>query len=40
MNVLANSKGSVGRWNLNFLRFEQFYIIFESKGVVDANSKP
>jgi hypothetical protein len=24
MNVLANLKGSVGRWNLNFWRHEQF----------------
>jgi hypothetical protein len=28
MNVLANPKGSVGRWNLNFWRLEQFYTIF------------
>jgi hypothetical protein len=25
MNVLANPKGRVGRWNLNFWRLEQFY---------------
>jgi len=25
MNVLANLEGSVGRWNLNFWRLEQFY---------------
>jgi hypothetical protein len=24
MNVLANPKGSVGRWNLKFWRLEQF----------------
>jgi hypothetical protein len=40
MNVLANPKGSVGRWNLNFWRFEQFYTNFGSKGVVDTYSKP
>jgi hypothetical protein len=40
MNVLANPKGSVGRWNLNFWRLEQFYTIFGSKGVVDTYSKP
>jgi hypothetical protein len=28
MNVLANPKGSVGRWNLNFWRLEQFYTNF------------
>jgi hypothetical protein len=28
MNVLANLKGSVGRWNLNFWRLEQFYTNF------------
>jgi hypothetical protein len=28
MNVLANPKGSAGRWNLNFWRLEQFYTIF------------
>jgi hypothetical protein len=28
MNVLANLKGSVGRWNLNFWRLEKFYTIF------------
>jgi hypothetical protein len=31
MNVLANPKGSVGRWNLNFWRLEQFYITFEAR---------
>ena len=25
MNVSANPKGSVGRWNLNFWRLEQLY---------------
>ena len=30
MNVLANPKGSVGRWNMNFWRLEQFYTIFWS----------
>jgi hypothetical protein len=25
MNVLANPKGSVGLWNLNLWRVEQFY---------------
>jgi hypothetical protein len=40
MNVLANPKGSVGQWNLIFWRLEQFYTIFESKGVVDTYSKP
>jgi hypothetical protein len=39
MNVLANPKGSVGRWNLNFWRLEQFYTNFWSKGVVDTYSK-
>jgi hypothetical protein len=38
MNVLANPKGSVGRWNLNFWRLEQFYTNFGSKGVVDTYS--
>jgi hypothetical protein len=38
MNVLANLKGSVGRWNLNFGRFEQFYTNFLSKGIVDTYS--
>ena len=28
MNVLANPKGSVGRWNLNFWRLDQFYTNF------------
>jgi hypothetical protein len=28
MNVLANPKGSVGRWNMNFWRLEQFYANF------------
>ena len=28
MNVLANLKGSVARWNLNFWRLEQFYTNF------------
>jgi hypothetical protein len=28
MNVLANPKGSVGCWNLNFWRLEQFYTSF------------
>jgi hypothetical protein len=28
MNVLASPKGSVGRWNLNFWRLEQFYTNF------------
>jgi hypothetical protein len=28
MNVLANPKGSVGHWNLNFWRLEQFYTNF------------
>jgi hypothetical protein len=28
MNVLENPKGSVGRWNLNFWRLEQFYTNF------------
>jgi hypothetical protein len=28
MNVLANPKESVGRWNLNFWRLEQFYTSF------------
>jgi hypothetical protein len=40
MNVLANPKGSVGRWNLNFWRLEQFYTNFGSKSVVDTYSKP
>jgi hypothetical protein len=39
MNVLANPKGSVGCWNLNFGRLEQFYTMFCSKGVVDTYSK-
>ena len=25
MNVLANPKGSAGRWNLNFWRLEQLH---------------
>jgi hypothetical protein len=40
MNVLANPKGSVGRWNLNFWRLEQFYTNFLSNGVVGTYSKP
>jgi hypothetical protein len=36
MNVLANPKGSVGRWNLHFRRLEQVYTIFLSMGVVDT----
>jgi hypothetical protein len=28
MNVLANPKGSVGRWNLNFWRLQQYYTNF------------
>ena len=28
MNVLANPKGRVGRWNLSFWRLEQFYTNF------------
>jgi hypothetical protein len=31
MNVLANLKGSPGRWNLNFWRLEQFYTNFEAR---------
>jgi hypothetical protein len=31
MNALANPKGSVGRWNLNFWRLEQFYPDFEAR---------
>jgi hypothetical protein len=38
VNVLANLKGSVGRWNLNFWRLEQFYTNFWNKGVVDTYS--
>ena len=38
MNVLANPKGSVGRWNLYFWR--QFYTMFRCKGVVDTYFKP
>ncbi len=40
MNVLANPKGSVGRWNQKFWRLEQFYTNFWSKGVVDTYSWP
>jgi hypothetical protein len=40
MNVLANPKGSVGHWDLNFWRLVQFYTNFCSKGVVDTYSKP
>jgi hypothetical protein len=32
MNVLANPKGSVGRWNLNFWRLEQFYTKILKQG--------
>jgi hypothetical protein len=32
MNVLANLKGSVGRWNLNFWRLEQFLHKFLKQG--------
>ena len=32
MNVLANPKGSVGCWNLNFWRLQRFYTSFWSKG--------
>jgi hypothetical protein len=32
---VSKSERSVGRWNLHFLRREQFYIIFWSRGVVD-----
>jgi hypothetical protein len=38
MNVLANPKGSVGCWNLNFWRLEQFNTNFQSKSVVDTYS--
>jgi hypothetical protein len=38
MNVLANPKGSVGRWNLNFWRLEQFHTNFGSKGAIDTYS--
>jgi hypothetical protein len=38
MNVLANPKGSVGRWNLNFRRLEQFHTNFGSKGAIDTYS--
>ena len=31
MNVLANPKGIVGRWNLNFWKLEQFYTNFETR---------
>jgi hypothetical protein len=40
MNVLANPKGSVGHWNLNFLKLKQLYTNFLGKGVVDTYSKP
>jgi hypothetical protein len=40
MNVLGNLKGSVGRWNLNFWRLEQFYTNFWSKDVVVTCSWP
>jgi hypothetical protein len=43
MNVLANPKGSVGHWNLNFWRLsnvEQFHTNVLSKRVVDTYSKP
>ena len=40
MNVLANPKRSVGCWNLNFWRLEQFYTKILSKVVVDTYSKP
>jgi hypothetical protein len=40
MNVLANPKGSVGRWNLNFWRLQQFCTKFWSKGVADTYSWP
>jgi hypothetical protein len=36
MNVLANPKGSVGRWNLKFWRLERFYTHYGSKGVVET----
>jgi hypothetical protein len=33
MNVLANMKGSVGRWNLNFWRLEHLFIyLFLKQG--------
>jgi hypothetical protein len=28
MNVLGHLKGSVGSWNLNFWKLEQFHTIF------------
>jgi hypothetical protein len=31
MNVLANSKGSVGHWNLNILGLSNFTHIFEAR---------
>jgi hypothetical protein len=40
MNVLANPKGSVGHWNLNFWRLEQFLYKFLKQDVVDTYSKP
>jgi hypothetical protein len=38
--VLANPKGSVGRWNLNFWRLEQFYTNFGSNCVVHTYFNP
>jgi hypothetical protein len=32
MNVLANPKGSVGCWNLNFWILEQFYTNLLKQG--------
>ena len=38
--MLAYPTRSVGHWNLNFWRLEQFYTNFLSKGLVDTYSKP
>jgi len=40
MKVLANLKGSVGRWNWIFGGLSSFTQILWSKGVVDTYSKP
>jgi hypothetical protein len=40
MNVLADPKGSVGRWNLNSGGLSNSTQISQAKGVVDTYSKP
>jgi hypothetical protein len=40
MNVLANPKGSVGRWNMNFGGLSSFPQIFEAMVLYTSILKP